>query len=135
MNPLHVTYRPVGELVAYVGNARTHSQAQVREIAASIREFGFNNPVLIDGKGQIIAGHGRILAAELLELTEVPTIELPHLTPAQKRAYIVADNQIALNAGWDPELLALELQALAAQEIDLGLLGFSHQELQRWLGD
>src|SRR5476649_1444639 len=95
-------------LIPYARNARTHSDAQVAQIAASIREFGFTNPVLVDGEHGVIAGHGRLLAARKLGMTEVPTIELSHLTPAQKRAYVLADNRLALNAGWDPDMLKIE---------------------------
>ncbi|MFC4669420.1 ParB/Srx family N-terminal domain-containing protein, partial [Seohaeicola nanhaiensis] len=96
-------------LIPYANNARTHSEAQVAQIAGSIREFGFNNPVLVDGENGIIAGHGRVLAARKLGLAEVPVIELAHLSEAQKRAYILADNRLAEAAGWDRDLLALEL--------------------------
>src|SRR5580700_4164200 len=98
---------PLDRLVLYTKNPRTHSDAQVAQIAASISEFGFNNPILVDTKAGIIAGHGRLLAARKLQLKQVPVIILDHLTEAQKRAYIIADNQIALNAGWDEELLRL----------------------------
>src|SRR6185312_3934615 len=111
----------VTELIPYVRNARTHSDAQVAQIAASIREFGFTNPILVDGERGVIAGHGRLLAARKLGMAEVPTIELNHLTPAQRRAYILADNKLALNAGWDPDLLRLELIDLQAEGFDLGL--------------
>ena len=126
---LAVIYRPVGELVPYARNARTHSQEQVAQIAASMREFGFTNPVLVDGAGGIIAGHGRVLAAQQLGLQEVPCIRLAHLTEAQKKAYIIADNKLALNAGWDEELLRLELLDLQGLEIDLDLIGFGPGEL------
>jgi ParB-like chromosome segregation protein Spo0J len=101
----------------------------VAQIAASIREFGFTNPILTDGSGGIIAGHGRVLAAQLLGLAEVPCIDLPHLTEAQRRAYIIADNKLALNAGWDEDLLRLELADLKALEIDLDLTAFGPGEL------
>src|SRR5216683_4955500 len=99
---------PVDRLVPYARNPRTHSDAQVAQIAGSIREFGFNNPILVDTQSGIIAGHGRLLAARKLQLNEVPVIVLDHLSEAQKRAYIIADNQLALNAGWDDTLLAAE---------------------------
>ena len=98
---LAVEYRPATALIPYARNARTHSDAQVAEIAASIREFGFTNPILVDGDNGIIAGHGRLLAARKLGLAEVPVIELAGLSEAQKRAYVIADNKLALNAGWD----------------------------------
>ena len=126
---LQVEYRPLDSLVGYVRNARTHSEEQVAEIAGSIREFGWTNPILVDGEHGVIAGHGRILAARKLGLTEVPVIELAHLTPVQKRAYIIADNKLALKAGWDNELLALELGDLKDAGFDLGLTGFSADEI------
>ncbi len=120
---------PVEALIPYARNARTHSEAQVALIAGSIREFGFNNPVLVDGENGIIAGHGRVEAARRLGMAEVPVIELAHLTDAQKRAYILADNRLAEQAGWDRELLALELGDLADLGVELGELGFEGAEL------
>ncbi len=125
---------PVSALVPYARNARTHSDAQVAQIAASIAEFGWTNPILIDGERGLIAGHGRLLAARKLELQEVPVIELAHLTPEQKKAYILADNRLAENAGWDAELLKLELEELKAADFDLELMGFSGKELDELLG-
>ena len=135
MRASEVPTRPVAELVPYARNSRTHSEAQVAQIAASIREFGFTNPVLIDGEGGIIAGHGRVLAAQSLGLEAVPVLVLDHLTDAQRRAYILADNQLALQAGWDQELLAVELADLSAAGFDLALTGFSDEELAGLLGD
>src|SRR4051812_1693380 len=106
--------RRIGELVPYARNARTHSAEQVSQIAGSIREFGWTNPILIDGEDGIIAGHGRVLAAEQLGLEEAPTIAFPHLTPEQRRALVIADNKLALNAGWDMAMLAAELSDLQA---------------------
>ncbi len=126
---LRITYRPVGGLIPYARNARTHSEAQVALIAGSIREYGFTNPVLVDGASGIIAGHGRVMAAGKLGLATVPVIELAHLTEAQKRAYILADNKLAEQAGWDRELLALELGDLRDMAIDLASLGFDAGEL------
>lgn len=117
------------DLLSYARNSRTHSEAQVDQIAASIKEFGFTNPVLIDGDGQIIAGHGRVMAARKLKLSEVPCIRLIHLTETQKKAYVIADNKLALNAGWDDELLALEIEDLKEENFDLSLLGFTQDEL------
>ncbi|SDD88838.1 site-specific DNA-methyltransferase [Ruegeria marina] len=125
---------PIEALIPYANNARTHSEAQVALIAGSIREFGFNNPVLVDGGNGIIAGHGRVLAARQLGLASVPVIELAHLTEAQKRAYILADNRLAEQAGWDRDLLALELGDLADLGIDLEALGFEGAELDDLLG-
>jgi len=119
----------IEKLIPYASNSRTHSDEQVAQIAASIKEFGFNNPVLVDEEGGIIAGHGRVLAARKLGLSEVPTIELAHLTPTQRKAYIIADNKLALNAGWDMDLLALEMVGLQEEGFDLSLIGFSDDEL------
>ena len=127
---MNVEQIAVADLIPYVRNARTHSDAQVAQIAASIREFGFNNPVLIDVDSGIIAGHGRVLAARKLGMREVPCIRLGHLTDVQRRAYILADNKLAANAGWDETLLALELSALEIEGFDLDLTGFEPGELQ-----
>ncbi|MCK4793829.1 MAG: site-specific DNA-methyltransferase [Desulfobacteraceae bacterium] len=118
-----------GKLIPYAKNSRTHSEAQIAQVAASIREFGFTNPILIDEKNSIIAGHGRVQAARLLELKKVPTITLSGLTDIQKQAYIIADNKLALNAGWDEELLSLELKELQEMDFDLELTGFDEDEL------
>ena len=124
---------PVDSLIPYARNARTHSEEQIAQIAASIREFGWTNPILTDGDNGVIAGHGRLAAARKLELTEVPVIELGHLSPEQKKAYILTDNRIALNSGWDEELLKLELQELQGVDFDLDLLGFGDDEIERLL--
>lgn len=131
----HMERRPIDQLRAYPGNARTHSDDQIRQIAASILEFGFVNPVLIAPDNMIIAGHGRVAAAHLLSLTDLPVIVLGHLTPAQQRALMVADNQLALTAGWDEELLRVQLKALQDCEFDLEVLGFEDEELTRLLAD
>jgi DNA modification methylase len=123
----------IDKLIPWARNPRTHSDAQIAQIAASIAEFGFNNPILVDTKAGIIAGHGRLLAAQKLGLTEVPVIVLDHLTEAQKRAYIIADNQLALNAGWDESRLSAELAALQAEDFDTSLIGFEDEELARLL--
>ena len=133
MDELQIAWRPLGELIPYARNPRTHSAAQRVEIAASIREFGWTNPVLVDGANGIIAGHGRVLAARQLGLEQVPVIELAHMSEAQKRAYVLADNQLALNAGWDDELLRLELSDLRDLGFELGLIGFADGELERLL--
>jgi DNA modification methylase len=130
---LAIDYRPIGDLIPYARNARTHSEAQVALIAGSIREYGFTNPVLVDGENGIIAGHGRVMAARKLGLAQVPVIELAHLTEAQKRAYILADNKLAEQAGWDRELLALELGDLQDMAVDLTTLGFEAAELDALL--
>ena len=128
-NNLQLQYRPVDVLIPYCRNARTHSDAQVAQIAASIVEFGWTNPVLVDGDNGVVAGHGRLLAARKLGLANVPVIELAHLSPTQKRAYILADNRIAENAGWDDELLRIELAELQESDFDLALTGFDADEL------
>lgn len=120
-------------LIPYARNARTHSETQVKQIAGSIQEFGFCNPVLIDATNGIIAGHGRVMAAQLLKLETVPCLRLSHLTDAQKRAYVLADNRIALSSGWDEEMLANELSDLRADDFDLALLGFDADELAKAL--
>ena len=122
-------------LVPYARNARTHSPAQVAQIAASIQEFGFTNPVLVDQDDGIIAGHGRVMAAQQLGLAEVPCIRLAHLSDAQKRAYILADNKLALNAGWDEAMLASELQALADEGFEMELIGFDDDEIEALLNE
>mgnify|MGYP003667610775 CR=1 FL=1 len=120
----------VNDLIPFINNSRTHSEEQVGQVAASIREFGFTNPILVDGDNGIIAGHGRLMAARKLGLESVPSIRLTHLSEAQKRAYVIADNKLALNAGWDEELLSLELGELQAIDFDLSLIGFSEDELE-----
>lgn len=113
VHPVQIEQRAVADLIPYARNSRTHSGEQVAQIAASIREFGFTNPILTDGKNGIIAGHGRLQAARKLGLAEVPTIPLHGLTEAQKRAYVIADNKLALNAGWDMELLTIVAGGIA----------------------
>lgn len=132
---LQVEYLPVETLVPYARNARTHSDAQVDEIVQAIDEFGWTNPILIDGNGGIIAGHGRLLAASRLSLEKVPCIRLTHLSDAQRRAYILADNRIPLNSGWDEALLKLELAELDVLGFDLPVMGFSDEELAKLLED
>ena len=122
--------RPTSSLTPYENNARTHSEAQVDEIAASIQAFGFCNPILISGDGMVIAGHGRLMAAEQLGLEQVPVVVLDHLDETQRRALILADNRIALNAGWDDELLRRELSALQVEGVDLQLTGFNAAEIK-----
>lgn len=119
----------LSSLIPYARNSRTHSPEQVAQIASSMKEFGFTNPVLIDEQGGIIAGHGRVLAAQKLGITEVPAIELSHLTETQKRAYVIADNKLALNAGWDDEMLRLEFDELKEAGFDLELTGFTLEEI------
>ena len=125
----------IATLIPFAKNSRTHSDAQVAQIAASIREFGFTNPVLIDEANGIIAGHGRVMAARKLKLTEVPCIRLAHLSDAQKRAYVIADNKLALNAGWDEAMLKLELADLKALDFDLDLTGFDTDEIDALLAE
>lgn len=130
---LKIVYRDIEELIPYANNARTHSPTQVKRIADSIKEFGWTNPILIDGKNGIVAGHGRVLAAKKLGMKQVPTIELSGLSPTQKRAYILADNRLALDAGWDEDLLKLELTELQELNFDLSLTGFSDEEIEELL--
>lgn len=130
---MEITYRKVGELVPYINNARTHSDEQVAQICASIREYGWTNPVLIDENGMIIAGHGRVMAAQRMKMEQVPCIVLSGLTEAQKKAYVIADNKMALNAGWDDEKLKLELENLKELDFDLELTGFDSDELDQLL--
>ena len=130
---MNVEARPVERLIPYVRNARTHSEDQIAQIAASIAEFGFVNPVLIGADDVIVAGHGRVLAAKRLGLTEVPVIVLDHLSEAQRRALVIADNKIAENAGWDEAMLRAELAALRESDFDLDVLGFSDADLGRIL--
>ena len=128
-----VEWLETSSLIPYAKNSRTHSDTQVAQIAGSIKEFGFNNPVLIDLEGGIIAGHGRVLAAQKLGLQAVPCIRLGHLTDTQRKAYVIADNRLALNAGWDDSMLTLELQDLKAEDFNLDLLGFEADELNALL--
>lgn len=130
---MKITQKKVESLIPYINNSRTHSDEQVAQIAASIKEFGWTNPILVDGANGIIAGHGRLLAARKLGYKEVPTIELKDLTETQKKAYIIADNRLALNAGWDNELLTIELNDLLADGFALELLGFDPKELDALL--
>lgn len=123
----------VEKLIPYVRNSRTHSDAQVAQIAASIKEFGWTNPILVDGENGIIAGHGRLLAARKLGHSEVPIIELSHMTESQKKAYVIADNQLAMNAGWDTAMLTLELADLKDAGFDLDIIGFDAKELDKLL--
>lgn len=127
---LKIEYKKIDELIPYVNNSRTHSADQVQQIAASIKEFGWTNPLLLDGENGIIAGHGRLQAARLLGEKEVPTIQLDGLTEMQKKAYIIADNKLALNAGWDNELLGIEITDLKEFGFDIDLLGFNEEELK-----
>ena len=126
---MKIIQKKVTELIPYVNNSRTHSDEQVAQIAASIKEFGWTNPILVDGSNGIIAGHGRLLAARKLGYKEVPTIELSELTETQKKAYIIADNKLALNADWDKEILSIELGTLQGVNFNINLLGFDAIEL------
>jgi DNA modification methylase len=126
---LHIEYRELATLKPYGRNARTHSKKQIRQIADSITRFGFTNPVLISDDNEIVAGHGRVAAARLLGIDKVPTVRLGHLSPEERRAYVIADNKLALNAGWDQEILAIELQALIDLEFDVTVTGFSLAEV------
>jgi len=130
---LKITYLPISRIKPYANNARTHSDFQITQIASSIKNFGFVNPVLIGNDFTIIAGHGRFEAAQLLGLKEIPVIELGHLSERERRALVLADNKIALNAGWDFEKLSLELDELSELDFDLSLIGFDEQELDALL--
>ena len=132
---LNVEYRKVEALIPYARNPRTHNDEQVAKIAASIVEYGWTNPVLVDGDNGIIAGHGRLAAARKLGLPEVPVIELAHLSPTQKRAYVISDNRLALDAGWNEEMLALELTELSEAGYDLALTGFEDGEIEALLAN
>ena len=132
---LNVEYRKVEALIPYARNPRTHTDEQVAKIAASIVEYGWTNPLLVDGDNGIIAGHGRLAAARKLGLPEVPVIELAHLSPTQKRAYVISDNRLALDAGWNEEMLALELTELSEAGYDLALTGFEDGEIEALLAD
>ena len=127
-NSPEIIFHKVGDLVPRAGNPRTHSRQQIQQIASSIERFGFTNPLLIGDNKTVIAGHGRLAAAKLLKMTEVPTLHLSHLNEAELRAYVIADNKLALNAGWDHEILAIEFQALTDLEFDISLTGFSLAE-------
>ena len=122
----------VAKLIPYANNSRTHDDAQVAQLAASIKEFGFRNPILVDGVG-IIAGHGRLMAARKLGLEKVPTIDCSDMTETQKKAYIIADNKLALNSGWDNELLSLEISELDTNGFNLEVLGFNADELSSFI--
>lgn len=126
---LSINYRKSGDLIPYINNSRTHSDQQVQQVASSIKEFGFTNPILIDEDDGIIAGHGRLMAAQKLGLDEVPTITLEGLTEAQRKAYVIADNQLAMNADWDVDALKVEVERLTELDFDIDLLGFDEDVL------
>ena len=130
MGDLKIEYKNTDSLIPYVNNSRTHSDEQVTQVAASIKEFGFTNPLLIDEQGGIIAGHGRLMAANKLGLEQVPTITLVGLSEAQRKAYVIADNKLALNSGWDYDTLRIELEQLKELDFDIDILGFDADELQ-----
>tara|TARA_B100000795_G_scaffold269841_1_gene260666 strand:- start:1417 stop:2037 length:621 start_codon:yes stop_codon:yes gene_type:complete len=132
---LEIEYKSTDQIIPYINNSRTHSNDQVTQVASSIKEFGFTNPLLLDEKNGIIAGHGRLQAAKQLKLKEVPTITLVGLTETQRKAYIIADNKLALNAGWDDELLSLELASLKDEDFNLSFTGFDNEELELLLGN
>lgn len=130
---MKIEQRKVESLIPYVNNSRKHSDEQVAQIAASIKEFGWTNPILVDGDNGIIAGHGRLMAARKLDMDKVPVIELAHLTPSQRKALIIADNRLALNAEWDTQMLTLELNDLLKDDFGLDILGFGDEELESLL--
>lgn len=123
--------KKIVDLIPYANNSRTHSDEQINKIAASIKEFGFLNPVIIDSDGGIIAGHGRVMAAKKLGIEEAPVVDASHLTEAQKKAYIIADNRLALDAGWDEEILMHELEDIASFQFDIDVIGFTDKELSK----
>lgn len=129
-----VEHAPISSLKPSPRNARTHSKAQIKQIAASIKEFGFTNPIFIDETGSILAGHGRVEAAKLLKLEDVAVVRIEHMSEAQKRAYVIADNQLALNAGWDDAILAVEFESLTDLDFDVSLTGFEMGEIDRLIG-
>jgi ParB-like chromosome segregation protein Spo0J len=133
--PTSIELRPIKDLPPFTRNSRTHSEAQVAQVAASIVEFGWTNPVLVGADGVIIAGHARVLAARKLGMAEVPVIVLGHLSETQRRALVIADNKLALNAGWDEEILREEMQAVEAAGFDLDLVGFSDEEIRALMAD
>ena len=135
MQKLEIVYKNIDELLPYVNNARTHDEMQINQIASSIKEFGFNSPIAIDNDNMILCGHGRLLGAKKLGLKEVPTVCLSHLTPQEKKAYILADNKIALNSGWDFDLLKLEFEDLKSVDFNLSLTGFSDNEINDLFND
>lgn len=135
MTKLKIQYKKIKDLTPYAKNSRKHSENQISQIAKSIEKFGFNAPILLDGNNEIIAGHGRYEAAKHLNLLEVPTIDLTHLSDDEKRAYIIADNKIALNSEWDVQMLGEELDYLMSTDIDIGILGFSADDLSRFEDD
>ncbi len=130
-----IEQRSVAKLIPYASNSRTHSDAQVAQIAASIKEFGWTNPILVSGDNSIIAGHGRLMAARKLDMEEVPVIVLDHLSKAQQRALVIADNQLALNAGWDMDMLKAEIEDLKLDDFNIELLGFDASALDKILND
>ncbi|MDR3739093.1 MAG: ParB N-terminal domain-containing protein, partial [Terracidiphilus sp.] len=135
LSHLKIQVRPIGEIIPFAGNARTHSAEQVAQVVKSIQEFGWTNPILVGADSVIIAGHARLEAARTLKMTEVPVIVLPHLSEAQRRALVIADNQLALGAGWDDDILREQLQSLQEDDFDLDLLGFSDEELVSLMKD
>lgn len=133
MSDLKIEYKNTDSLIPYVNNSRTHSDEQVTQVASSIKEFGFTNPILIDEQGGIIAGHGRLMAANKLGLEQVPTITLVGLSEAQRKAYVIADNQLALNSGWDLDMLRVEFERLEELDFDLSLIGFEDDVVEKLL--
>lgn len=133
MNNMKYEMRNVDDLIPYARNARTHSPEQVTKLASSIKEFGFINPVIISDDGGVLAGHGRILAAKKLGLEKVPCVIESHLTDAQNKAYILADNRLALDAGWDEEMLKIELTELKDMDFDMDLIGFTQDEINQFM--
>jgi ParB-like chromosome segregation protein Spo0J len=132
---MKIEQRKVDSLIPYVNNSRKHSEEQIAQIAASIKEFGWTNPILVDGENGIIAGHGRLMAARKLEMDKVPVIELKHLSDTQRKALVIADNKLALNSEWEYAILKLELDSLKESDFDMKILGFESEELTNLLFD
>ena len=133
-NKLQIVYKNVDDLIPYARNAKIHDENNINLIAGSIKSFGFNNPVLLDGENGIIAGHGRVLASKKLGIKQIPTIELQGLSDAEKRAYIIADNRLTEKSEWDKEILSLELQDLNELGIDLNIIGFNENDINKMIG-
>lgn len=130
MKKQEIKYKKIDDLIPYARNSRTHSEEQINQLASLIKEFGFRGAILIDGDNGIIAGHGRVLACKKLGLTDIPTVDGSDMTPAQRKAYVIADNKVALNAGWDYEMLNIEFNDLKDEGFDIDLLAFDEKELQ-----
>lgn len=135
MKKQQIVYKKIDDLIPYARNSRTHSEEQINHLASLIKEFGFRGAILVDGENGIITGHGRVMACKKLGMTEIPTVDGSDMTPAQRKAYIIADNKVALGAGWDIQMLNLELEELEGEGFDINLLGFDEKELKMFDSD